>query len=223
MASKEVLTTIERSIRSTNKRPLLVCVDGVDGSGKSYFAKELTAYLAEKDYHVIHTSVDGFHNPAAISYKKGKNSPEGFYYDSYNYEALKENLLEPFSRGAGQYKLAIFDSETDSSIDSPPVDVETDSVLIIDGIFLQRPELISYWDVQIFLDVDVEVVIRRTIERDKDLRVLGSEAEIIQKYKQRYIPSQQIYIKEVQPKQKATIVIDNNDFQHPRILRKVIV
>jgi uridine kinase len=86
--------------------PLRVAVDGVDASGKTTFVDELTHTIKKlSSREVIHISVDDFHHPNAIRKIKGDLSPEGFYLDSYNYQALKEQVLIPLGPiGNRQYR-----------------------------------------------------------------------------------------------------------------------
>ena len=51
--------------------------------------------MDSKSTDIIYASIDGFHNSKQIRYQKGKDSPEGFYKDSYNYEKLLELLINP--------------------------------------------------------------------------------------------------------------------------------
>lgn len=95
---KALLQRIATAIANrVNSATLCVAVDGVDGAGKSTFADELWGVLHGDGIKVIRASVDGFHNPKVIRYRKGRYSPEGFYYDSYDYEALKRLLLDPLA------------------------------------------------------------------------------------------------------------------------------
>lgn len=63
-------------------RPVLVAVDGVDGSGKTTFAGHLEdGYRARgRAVHVVH--MDDFLNPRAVRYQRGRVSPEGYFLDS---------------------------------------------------------------------------------------------------------------------------------------------
>jgi uridine kinase len=49
-----------------------VAIDGVDGAGKTHLADELAALLQELGRTTIRASVDGFHNPQAVRYQKGR-------------------------------------------------------------------------------------------------------------------------------------------------------
>ncbi len=221
MTKKNLLNQIAETIGFIQKNsPILVCIDGVDGAGKSYFAKDLADEFGGSDKEVILASVDHFHNPRDVRYKKGNNSAEGFYHDSYNYDRFIEYLLEPFAAGNGFYKKSAFDVDLDAEIHSQPHPVTTNSILIVEGIFLQRPELIEFWDLKIFLDVDFEISLQRNINRVVDKKRIGSADAIANRYAERYMPGQLLYFAEADPKSNADIIIDNSDFQNPLLIRK---
>src|SRR5262245_17067613 len=130
-----------------------VAVDGVDGSGKSTFAVALAA-VVRLQRPVVESTVDGFHHPRQIRYRRGRDSPDGFFEDSYDYRALRRCLLDPFAPGGdGRFRRAVFDHRTDQPIDESPEWAAPDAVLILDGLFLHRPELRESWDYSIFLRV----------------------------------------------------------------------
>ena len=139
-----------------------VAVDGVDGSGKSTFASELTVELRNLGRDVVPVSADGFHHVRAVRHRRGRDSAEGFWLDSYNYEALAENVLDPFGpNGTRRYRDAIHDVETDQILDRPWLVAPAETVLVVDGLFLHRDELVTVWDFSVFLDVPFEVSVAR--------------------------------------------------------------
>lgn len=73
--------------------PLRVGIDGVDASGKTILADALADYLQLQEVNVIRSLIDGFHNPKAIRYQQGRNSPEGYYMDTTNYPVVIESIL----------------------------------------------------------------------------------------------------------------------------------
>ena len=196
-----------------HERPLLVAIDGYDAAGKSVLAKELGEKLSGMGVNIIEASADGFHNPRVIRYKKGEESPEGYYYDSFNYAALKVMLLDSLKTGDLRYKTQPFDYVADKGIMSTYSEAEMDSILIFNGIFALRPELRDYWDYSIYLYVDEEVSLKRGIARN-----LGDEEATRHRYNVRYIPGQRIYHREAEPMKHASIVIDNNDPENTVIL-----
>lgn len=141
-----------RILRIRQPHPLRVAIDGPDAAGKTTLAEELSALLQAHGRHIIRASIDGFHNPARIRYRLGDASPEGYYYDSFNYRALIEYLLIPLGPGGSrQYRPAVFDYRTDSEVQIPIQAAEVNTVLLFDGVFLLRAELCEYWDFTVSL------------------------------------------------------------------------
>src|SRR3989338_649644 len=221
MKQQELINYLADSIQSIKRhRPLLVGIDGVDASGKTTLADSLADYLKSRKIVVIQASIDGFHNPKSIRYQKGRNSPEGYYKDSFNNQAIINNLLAPLGdNGKLQYKKAIFDFKTDSEVVLPVETANKDSILIMDGVFLFRPELVNYWDLKIFVEADFKITVSRASKRDG--YYLGSEQEILDKYNQRYVPGQKLYFQEAQPQETADIIIENSDFENPVITKEI--
>jgi uridine kinase len=195
-------------------RILRVAVDGVDGAGKTTFADKL-AQMVRARRPVIRASVDGFHQPKTIRYRLGRNSPQGFFLDSYNYPALKSLLLDPLSLGgSARYRTRIFDVNADSPLIEDEAIAPPDAVLLFDGIFLHRPELLPYWDFSIYLDVWFEASIPRGAARGPGFGSPDPQSP----ENQRYIKGQKLYLDQCNPLRRATVVIDNNDLNSPRIL-----
>lgn len=198
--------------------PLRVAIDGVDASGKTILADQLAETMQDGKRQIIRASVDDFHNPQHIRRKRGDLSPQGFYNDSFNYSALIEVLLTPLGpSGDRRYRTAVFDLQQDQPVEQPCKSADRDAILIIDGIFLLRPHLMSYWDLTIYLDVDFTHSMARGVQRDAAF--YGSETEAAQRYQQRYIPGQKLYHQAAQPLDKADILIDNNDLEAPVFLK----
>ena len=216
MKRSELLELLTANILSLeHERPLLVAVDGYDAAGKSMLAKELSEKLRGLGLNIIEASTDGFHNSRSTRYKRGKESPDGYYYDSFNYHMLKELLLDPLKTGDLRYKTRQFDYITDKILATEYSEAASDSILVFDGVFALRPELLDYWDYSIYLYVDEQTSLKRGIERNP-----GEEETTEHRYNVRYLPGQLIYHKEADPKRHASIVVDNNDPENPTILRK---
>ncbi|SFM15563.1 uridine kinase [Bradyrhizobium sp. NFR13] len=188
-----------------------VAIDGVDGSGKTTFADELAPILAGEGRTVTRASIDAFHNPRSIRYRRGKSDPEGFFLDSYNYADLRHFLLDPFRAGADVVDVARYDHAADVSV-SRPTTVDPSAILLIDGIFLHRDELRCFWDFSIFLSVPFPVSYERMACRD------GSPSDPLAPQNRRYYEGQRIYLRRCQPDKRATVVIDNSVIDAPVVL-----
>src|SRR4051794_36269544 len=86
----EELSSITR--QHTGER-VMIGIDGASGSGKSTLADELASTLTEHGCHVVRASIDSFHHPRAHRHRLGIASPEGYYRDSHDLDALRAVLL----------------------------------------------------------------------------------------------------------------------------------
>ena len=192
-------------------RRVIVAVDGVDGAGKTIFADELAAVIAPQR-PVLRASVDHFHRPSVERYERGRHSPEGFFRDSYDYDTLVRVLLDPFAVG-GEVVAGVFDVVADAPRRLPATTPPADAVLILDGIFLHRAELVDRWDLSIFLDVPFSVSVGRMATRD------ASDPDPVAPSNRRYVEGQRLYLAESDPRSRATYVLDYSDVERPRIVR----
>jgi len=134
----------------------LIAVDGVDGSGKTTFTTELVKRLHTRPAIVLHA--DDFLNPSVVRHARGRRSPQGFWLDSYNYRALRCDALDPLrSGGDGWYRTASYDPGSDTIVRPAARLAPRRAVVVVEGLFLHRDELVDIWDMSVFLDVPFEV------------------------------------------------------------------
>jgi len=197
--------------------PVRVAVDGVDAAGKTTLADELAALLAARGRAVIRAGIDGFGRSRADRYRRGELSAEGYYQDGFDYPALRADLLEPLGPGGSRrYRTATFDVRTDQPRAAPLLLAAPDAVLVVDGVFLLRPELNDAWDLRVFLEVGFQETLRRAVARDRAL--FGSAQTTRARYQRRYIPGQRRYLATAQPQRIADVVIDNHDPTTPKLI-----
>ncbi len=197
-------------------RRIRVAIDGVDGAGKTTLANALAPLVAAKGRPVIRASVDDFHNPQHVRYARGRYSPDGFYLDSYDYDSFRRLLLEPLGPGgSGQYSARRFDLAHDRPFDLDPQHAAPTAALIVDGIFLHRPELRPRWDLSIFLKVDFDVSLPRGAARGPSFDAIDPDSPP----HRRYVGGQRRYLAECDPEKQADIVIDYSDLQMPVVLK----
>jgi uridine kinase len=192
-------------------RRALVAIDGVGASGKTTFAAALARSVETRPVVVLH--VDDFFNPAAIRHARGRYSPEGFWLDSYNYDALTSWALDPLRpSGDGWFRAAAIDHDSGRVTRPAPVRAADDALVLVDGTFLHRRELASYWDSSVFLDVPSETAVRRMSQR------AGGGTGIDAGLRQRYFGAQLLYFTSSRPWERARLVVDNTDPDHPKII-----
>jgi uridine kinase len=237
-----LLAHVAAAIARLRRRDVLfVGVDGAAGAGKSTLADELAGVLASEQVPVIRSSTDSFHNPRAVRWRAGRDSPEGYYLDSHDLRTLQDVLLDPLANGLGEFRRAAFDEPTDSPVQSPLERASPGSVLLFDGLFLHRPELRHYWNYSIFVDADQRIRARRlAIALDGcDASSAAAVAQLVERaidgktqagnrsaprfdewwgLARRYVEGWRLYTNECNPAATASTVIDNNDLTSPRIL-----
>jgi uridine kinase len=212
---REVIGYVVRRIPASDGRACIrVAVDGPDGSGKTIFADELAAAVRALDRPVVRVSLDDFHNTQAVRYRQGRESPEGFWHDSFNYQRFRSDVLEPFAPGGNRrYRPAAHDLATDTVLDPEPCTAPPGTVLVVDGLFLHRHETGDAWDLSVFLDVPFSVTAKRMALRD------GTNPDPEHPSMRRYVQAQRLYFNACSPHQRTDILIDNQDPSAPRILR----
>ena len=190
---------------------VVVAIDGADGAGKTVFADDLATELRSRGHEAFRASMDDFHQPRALRYAQGRDSADGFYEDSFDYSAFRRVLLGPFRlAGSTGFQLRFFDLKRDVPYDADWTTGPADAFLIVDGLFLLRPELAGIWNFSVWLDAPDEVRRQRMIARD------GSHPEFDEPRGQRYVLAQERYQREVSPRTAASAIIDNTDYDHPR-------
>lgn len=197
----------------TVAHPTRVAVDGPPAAGKTTLADELAVVLRERGRHVIRATIDDFLVPRAQRYPRGEYSAEGCYHDAHDHGALNRVLLDPLGPGGDRHvQLAVYDHTTDTVISPPVTTAPADAVLLFDGVFLLRPELIGRWDLRVFVSAAFEATVDRAVTRE---RRVSSRADVERRWRERYIPAQQFYAATVCPTEHADIIVHNDEPQRP--------
>jgi uridine kinase len=218
-----VLNAVADRVCSVDRRRVLVGIDGRSGSGKSTFADELAGHLVQRGRTVIRSSTDSFHRPRKERLARGATSADGYYLDSHDLDRITNELLTPFRESADQVLVAAFDEPTDTACENA-VDVATDAVLVFDGLFLHRPEFGPAWDVSVYLDADERrdtewlQYLLADLPDDVSERAVELDRRLDTARWPRYRRGWDLYVGDVAPRGRATVVVDNNDLAHPRIL-----
>ena len=163
--------------------PARVAIDGPDAAGKTTLADELAALLGAT---VTRIGADAFLRPPEVRYRRGRESPDGYYDDAVDHEALRASVAE----AAG--------------------------LVIVDGVFLFRPELDDLWSLRVFVEISEEESLRRGVGRDGALHTSPEVAEYL--YRVRYLPAQRMYQARVRPRDRADVVVVNERPAAPQLI-----
>ncbi|MDQ4138865.1 MAG: hypothetical protein M3116_08505 [Actinomycetota bacterium] len=168
----------------------LVAVDGREGSGQGEFAEMLVGALNDKGTEAARLPMEAF-----------ATRSEDVYASGFDYDDFRRTAVQPFRSGE-----AVMPQLRDRVV--PPGlsdDLPANAVLVVDGVFLNRPEINGIWKYSIWLEVPQEV----TEER---LRESRTPDEAIEKA----TAAQARYRSHLDPTAKATTLVDNRDPEHPR-------
>ena len=125
-------------------------------------------------------------------------------------------LLAPIGpNGDRQYRAASFDLDADCFVEQEPQTAPENAILIVDGTFLQRPELRDQWDATVFVRTSIEISEVRGLGRDAER--LGGEEKVRDLYEKRYRPAYALYERLCEPEQHSDAIIDNDDLLRPQL------
>jgi uridine kinase len=172
---------------------LVVAVDGLDGSGKSRFAAALAAELSAAGRPASLLHVDDFRRPTDFS-ALAPEAESALYYERYFDFAAVGEALSAWAQGA-----------------------DDGAVIVLEGVMLLRAALPAGTPL-IVLEVGAAEARRRILARDQSK---GRTAEeIAGRIDRRYFPAQERYRAACDPLGRADLVIDNEDWASPRVVRR---
>lgn len=208
----EVFDQITQRLIKKGKK--IIGINGVDTSGKTAFTNQYSKYLDCLGIKNTILHIDDFHNPSAIRYQ-GDNEIEAYYNNAFNYKQVIDEVLQPLREfGHLDKQVLCLNLDSDQYENRIHYKIDTDTILLIEGVLLFREPLFSYLESKVFLNINFDEVIHRAKLRDVPKYGEG----FLLKYINKYIPIQKRYLSEENPMQKSDIVINNDDYLNPRIL-----
>jgi uridine kinase len=105
----------------------------------------------------------------------------------------------------------VYDWKREREVSRQPELAAPGSVLVVDGIFIHRDELVQFWDYTVWLEVPFTVAIPRGAGRGY------GDADPDAPVNARYVQGQRLYLAECNPRARASVVIDNTDLENPAI------
>jgi uridine kinase len=211
----ELLSCLAEAVGAVKTaHPVRVAVDGVPGAGKTTLADELAVVLRTRGRDVIRATIESFLTPRSVRHPRGEESAEDWYNRSTDLGALHRVLLDPLGPGGDRrFQHAVYDKAADTALSPPVTTASADAVLVFDGVFLLRPELLERWELRIFVSAPFEKAIDRS--RTRDLTAFMSAEQVERRYCSRYIPSQLLYFEVARPADHADIIVHNAEPQRP--------
>ena len=143
-------------IHKLSKSKIIIGIDGLGGSGKSTFARELVERLSDTEI----VQMDVFYQTEQMRKKLNPTKEIGSYFD---WNRLEREVLIPFSNNL-EIRFQKYNWENDSIKDWQ--NISKNSSMIVEGVYSTRKELSKYYDLRIWIDCPSEIRLQRGIERD---------------------------------------------------------
>jgi len=173
-------------------QPFVVGINGIDCSGKTTFAKSVSKYFTHHKIENDHLDIDNFNNPAIES-----ETYKAFVSGSWGEEDLNK-----------YYELIINYSDAIRAVSESQ---KKYPLVILEGIFIYKPQLVNFFDLKIYLDIDISLGRKRFTKR----RSLKQDKRPFEIYDEIWMLSHIRYESEVHPKLIGDLVIDYNDESKP--------
>ena len=187
-------------------RSLVVGLSGIDGSGKGYVAAQLEARLALHSVTPAILNVDGWLNLPEKRFDSGAPA-EHFYKNAIRFDEFFTQLAIPLRDRRSVHLVADFAEETASRYRKHTYDFKDVSVVVIEGIFLFKPQYRDLFDLAIWIDCSFSTALARAIDRGQEGL---SPANTIAAYETIYFPAQRIHLSQDKPLEKADVIFDND-------------
>jgi uridine kinase len=186
---------VAAALAGVNAGPVLVAVDGIDGSGKSRFADALARECAAGGLPAVVVRVDDFRRPAELDGIAPDREADVYYRRYYDFDALDRHL------------------------DALAAAAAAPAAIVLEGVFVLRARRAASASASlIVLDVAEDVALERL--RARDVARGRDPAEVQRRIRARYLPGQARYQAEYDPAGRADVVIDNTDWSRPRLVRR---
>jgi len=197
---------IERRANIPDTRSLLVGISGIDGCGKGYLATQLRAHLALHGVIPAILNVDGWLN---LPHKRfDQDTPAlNFYENAIRLDQFFSQLVLPLRDQRSVHLVADFVEETASDYRKHNYDYEDVSVVLVEGIFLFKPQYREYFDLAIWVDCSFPTALARAIDRAQEGL---SPANTIAAYDTIYFPAQRIHLAHDKPREHADLIFEND-------------
>ena len=200
----------------THPRPRsLIAVDGIDGSGKSVLAKQLIAAAIDSGIGAVLLSADDFRRP--VDWVRPDRSEAQVYYDEYYDLPLLDRRLQEFRQGAHSLEIPTYDPARERIEGGRTIACGDTALAIVEGVFTLRMATVSTDAAVIYLRTSFSEARRRIVARDTARG--RSLADVTHRITARYFPCHERYLRDLDPLTRAHVIVDNEQFQSPRIDR----
>ena len=192
--SKQTIDRLVEMTRTAGKSPVLVGIDGLGGAGKSTFARHLEHQI---DRSAVVVEGDDFYRDIPEDARVLLDARQGVeqYFD---WQRLRREVLEPVAHGESLLRYQRYD--WGAAAMGRWVEVPMPEVVIVEGVYMLRPELRDLVDVKVYVEASASLRQQRQIDRGEN------PSEWIT----RWAAAERLYMSEASPREVADVVVDGS-------------
>lgn len=195
--------------------PFILGISGPTNAGKSYFTKKLKKYCNEMGITESTVSTDDFYlDRSTISMEERRK----INYDEPASISKKDfqNALKSLASG-NSIRIQSYDFAQHNRIDEWRT-VEPTDLIIIEGLFaFSFVDLLSYYDLKVYVDLEADLRLIRRLLRDKEQRGRNFDTTIAQ-YLKTIKPTQEKFV--AKDKELADIILHGNK-DHSKVIEMI--
>ena len=177
------------AIKKHQKKPLIIIgIDGPGGVGKTTLASNIKKSL--RDVQIVH--MDDFDVPTIEKMNLSSHRPVG---PDTRWNEVFESVILPLRNG-----MRVYYKKYDRKVDkyTRRVNLKPEGILVIEGVYALRRELISHYDFSIWVDCVLDVRVSRAIARDGEVSRDLWEKD--------WLPMEEKYISIYKPNEYADLI-----------------
>lgn len=192
---EEAIKQIAEMMKKKN-RPILVALDGRSGTGKSTMAKMIATQLGGVEIVSDDFWIGG------SDQEWDARSPGQRADLAINWRRLRNEVLVPLlaNKHAAWHP---YDWKGKRELASHYIEKDPSPLIVLDGAYSTRPELVDIIDLAILVEVPSDVVRRK--------RLIDREGETyMENWHRRWDPAEDFYFSKIRPRESFDIVLVNN-------------
>jgi uridine kinase len=191
---------------------LIIGIAGGSGSGKTFFANQLTQHFSK--HQIAQVSLDNYYLPLAAQMKDEKGVENFDLPEAIDHQRLYSDLIKLTSGRPIELKEYHFNQK---GVTPKILIIQPCPVIIVEGLFtFYYPQLSKLLDLKIFLEAPEDVMLKRRIARDSHHRGYALN-EVIYQFEKHAQPAYKKYILPL--KNEANLLISNHhEFDKPLAL-----
>ncbi len=198
------ITRGRASLSDTNA--LLVAVSGIDAAGKTTVTNKLAFSLREDGLEVAMISLEKWHNPRRRPIS-GPSPAVTYYQEAYRWPPLFERLLLPLKQNRQVTLKNALIEVAPEQFQTQTYEFHDVDIVLVDGIFLLKPQLRTYFDMAFWIDVSFMTALNRALK----VKPRGvSISQYMTNFQKVYFPAQRLHIERDTPQDIANAVYPND-------------